>query len=110
MFTGSISREARLIVQQALEFGAISEDDIELDEITFIFAPQAKRNFDNLFDALDKIGMEEDKHQLVFGKVDTFVDVMTEVKKRYGIKSRSVAMIKMCEICRDHLADDSEQG
>jgi len=50
--------------------------------------------------------MEEGKHELVFGKPEDFIEVMTAVKKHFGIKSRSVAVIKMLEICRDYLAEE----
>jgi len=95
--------EEALYGYKAMDIGTISEDDITLDELVFFFADRNVRYVDGVLEMLEKKGIEEGKHSLIFGSETEFIGVMTRVKKAFGIKNRSVALLKMCQICVEQL-------
>lgn len=95
--------EAELMAYKAFDFAAISEQDIALNEINFMFSDANVKDVEKVLDALDKKGVDPEKDALVLGDVDRFIETMTRVKKRLNIKNRSVALLAMCRICEEYL-------
>jgi len=101
--------EAELLAYKALDFSGISEQDIALNEINFMFCDMNLENVEKVLDALDKKGIDPDKDALVVGSVDRFIEIMTKVKRRLNIKNRSVALLAMCRICEAYLQAEIEE-
>ena len=107
-YTGLDSIE--LFEMKAVEVPAISEADIELAEVNFLFSDMNKENVTNALDQLEKRGFDEKTDILILGKVDEFLEVMTRVKKRLNIKNRSVALLMMIETCKKWIANEDAKN
>lgn len=88
---------------KALDFVSISEKDIELNEINFVFCDPNRHRVEKILEILDGISIDKNTDAIIIGDVDRFIDVLTRVKNRYDIKNRSVALLKMIGICEDFL-------
>lgn len=95
--------EKALFDYKSLDFSGISEQDIALNEVNFMFCDANKEYVNKILDHLDEKGVDPEIDALVIGNIDHFVEVMTAVKKRLNIKNRSVAMLAMCRICQAYL-------
>lgn len=82
----------------------INDGDIELTEMKFLFVESRAAEIREVLAALEKLRIEENC-ALVVGDFEPYIEVMTEVKKAFGVKSVSVAFNKMVEICRERLAE-----
>jgi hypothetical protein len=85
-----------------LNLPSINEDDIELQELKLIFVSSKKKSVEAIFDKLEKIPIDENS-KFVLVDFREFIRVMTEIKKRTKIKSLTVGVIKMLEICEEYL-------
>lgn len=83
------------------------EGDIELTELKLQFVESRKNQIDEVLDTLEKAIINENS-RIVVGSYDAFIEVMTAVKRRYDIKSKSIAFSKMIEICANKLAEEIE--
>jgi hypothetical protein len=102
-YTGINERE--LLNYKPLDLSAITEKDIELSEIRFMFCEPNKERILRLFDALESsVFLDADNDSLVFIEMDWFIEIMSKVQKKYKIKNRSAALLKMCAIVEDSLA------
>ena len=98
--------ERELLSYKPLDLSAIAERDIELSEIRFMFCEPDKAKIERLMDMLDrKLGLDAEKDSLVFADRDWFIDIMSDVQKKYQIKNKTAAFLKMCSIVEDHLAE-----
>lgn len=95
--------EKALFDYKSLDFSGISEQDIALNEVNFMFCDSNKEYVEKVLDHLDKKALDPDIDALVVGNIDHFVEIMTRVKKRLNIKNRSVALLAMCRICQSYL-------
>jgi len=84
---------------------SISDADIELTEMKFLFVENVKNNVNTVLNALEDQKLDENSH-IVVGSFEDYIKVLTEVKKKYGIKSVSVAFGKMIEICMKNLSEE----
>jgi len=87
---------------EKISLPSINEDDIELHELKLIFIKSKKDKIDKLFDALEKLPYDENS-RLCLVDFKEFIRIMTEVKKRTKIKSLTVGVVKMLEICEKWL-------
>lgn len=101
--------EKELFAYKSLDFSGISEQDIALNEVNFMFCDVNKENVDKVLDFLEKKGLDPDVDALVVGDIDRFVEIMTKVKARLNIKNRSVALLAMCRICEAYLNMEGEK-
>ena len=102
-YTGINERE--LLDYKPLDLSTIGEKDIELSEIRFMFCEPNKEKIIRLLDALQyKTGLDEQSDSLAFLDMDWFIEVMSKVQKKYQIKNRSTALLKMCEIIEEVLS------
>jgi hypothetical protein len=100
--------EKLLLGCKTLDLSAIAEKDLELYSITFMFCEANKTYVEQLLDILEnKVGLDGESTHLVVGDPDWFIGIMTKVQKRFGIKNRSAALLKMCTICEEMLEDKS---
>ncbi len=95
--------EKGLFGYKSLDFSGISEQDIALNEINFMFCDINAETVNKVLDHLEKKGVDPEKDAIVVGDVDRFIEIMTRVKKRLNIKNRSVALLAMCRICDAYL-------
>lgn len=104
--------EKELFKYKSLDFSGISEQDIALNEVNFMFCDVNMEYTEKVFDALDQKGIDPEKDALVIGSIDRFVEIMTRCKKKLNIKNRSVALLAMCRICEAYLeaAGEEEQA
>jgi len=101
-YTGINERE--LLDYKPLDLSAIAEKDIELSEIRFMFCEPNKEKIMRLLDALDStVGLDSNNDSLIFMDMDWFIEVMSKVQKKYQIKNRSAALLKMCSIVEESL-------
>lgn len=84
---------------------SISDADIELTEMKFLFVENVKNNVETVLNALEDYELDENSH-IVVGSFESFIKVLTDVKKKYGIKSVSVAFGRMIEICLKDLSEE----
>ncbi|MDR2641563.1 MAG: ParB N-terminal domain-containing protein [Planctomycetaceae bacterium] len=85
---------------KTLDLSAIAEKDLELYSLTFMFCEANRDNVEHLLEALDqKVGLDGESTSIVVGDPDRFISIMSKVQKQFGIKNRSTALLKMCEIC-----------
>lgn len=80
----------------------INDDDIELTEVKFLFVESRSKNVQCVLDILGRAKICENSH-LVLGDFEAFISILTEVEKKYNIKSMTVAFSKMIDICEEHL-------
>ena len=95
--------EKELFAYKPFEIKAISEEDIAMTTVSFTFSETGHANVDRVLERLDSLPVTSQDSVFVLGDVDEFIRTLTEIKKRLGIKSRSVAFAKMCEICNEWL-------
>jgi hypothetical protein len=93
---------------QTISLPSISEDDIKLHEIKFVFTQFKAERIREVLEALDKRKMDENSAFCFVNFVD-FIRIMTEVKKRTNIKNNTIAFIKMLEICEQKIKEIDEQ-
>jgi len=84
---------------------SISDADIELTEMKFLFVENVKNNVNTVLSVLEEQKLDENS-RIILGSYEEFIKVLTEVKKKYGIKSVSVAFGRMIEICRKELSSE----
>lgn len=84
---------------------SISDADIELTEMKFLFVENVKNSVNTVLSALEDQKLDENS-RIVVGSFEDYIKVLTEVKKKYGIKSVSVAFGKMIEICMKNLSEE----
>lgn len=82
----------------------INDADIELTEMKFLFVQSRSNEIKEVLAVLEKLKLDEEC-SLVVGDFEPYIELMTAVKKAYGVKSVSVAFNKMVEICRERLAE-----
>ena len=95
--------EKELFAYKPFEIKAISEEDIAMTTVSFTFSETGYANVDRVLERLDSLPVGSGDSVFVLGDVDEFIRTLTEIKKRLGIKSRSVAFAKMCKICGEWL-------
>eukprot|EP00831_Metopus_contortus_P067801 TRINITY_DN60538_c0_g1_i1.p1 TRINITY_DN60538_c0_g1~~TRINITY_DN60538_c0_g1_i1.p1 ORF type:complete len:191 (+),score=37.16 TRINITY_DN60538_c0_g1_i1:67-639(+) len=101
--------EQELFNYKTLDLSGISEQDITLAEINFVFSDSNKEQVNNVLDRLEKRGLDRERDAVVVGDIDRFIQVMTDVKNRVDVKNRSVALLAMCRICEQFL-DATDTG
>lgn len=79
-----------------------SEMDIPLYELTFSFCQTDHEYVQQILDRLELM-RGSNEPAIVLGDMDRFVEVMTQIKKRKHVRDRSIAFLRMCQICEDHL-------
>lgn len=81
---------------------SINDGDIELTEMKFLFTESRSNNIKDVLAELEKQELSEDC-SIVIGSYEAFIKVATEVKKKYNIKSNTVAFARMIDICDTYL-------
>jgi hypothetical protein len=87
---------------------AINDGDIEITEMKFMFVESRANNIKTVLDALEKMEIGEES-SIIVGSFESYIRLTQEVKKRYQIKSRSVAFSKMIDICEAYLEELAKQ-
>ena len=87
---------------------AINDGDIEITEMKFMFVESRANNIKTVLDALEKMDIGEES-SIIVGSFESYIRLTQEVKKRYQIKSRSVAFSKMIDICEAYLEELAKQ-
>ncbi|NTV60606.1 MAG: ParB N-terminal domain-containing protein [Chlorobiaceae bacterium] len=83
---------------------AINDADIELTEMKFLFIQSRANEVKQVLEVLEKMKIGDDC-ALVVGDFEPYIELMTAIKKAYGVKSVSVAFNKMVEICAEKLRE-----
>lgn len=86
----------------------INDDDIELTEIKFLFVQSRSDDVKSILSVLSKQKIDENT-SLVLGDFEVFIQMLTEVEKKFDIKSMTVAFSKMIDICGEYLASIPEE-
>lgn len=89
---------------QKISTPAINDGDIEITEMKFMFVESRANNIKNVLDSLEKLEIDENS-SIIVGSFESYIKLTQEVKKRYQIKSRSVAFSKMIDICEAYLEE-----
>lgn len=87
---------------------SINDGDIELTEMKFLFTESRSNNVRNVLAELERQELS-DNCSIVVGSYEAFIKVATEVKKKYGIKSNTVAFARMVDICKIYLNELKEK-
>jgi len=85
---------------EKLNITTITDADIELTEMKFLFIESRAKDVQKILAILEKQKIDSNT-ALVVGKFEEFVKTMTAVKKVYNIKSNTVAFSKMIDICNE---------
>lgn len=101
--------EKALFAYKSLDFSGISEQDITLNEVNFMFCDINYAAVEKVLDSLENRPLDPEKDALVVGDIDRFIGLMTRVKKKLSIKNRSVALLAMCRICEAYLEATGEE-
>lgn len=88
---------------------SINDGDIELTEIKFMFVESRSNDVKSVLSELEKQKISEDCG-IVIGSFEAFIKVVTEVKKKFDIKSNTVAFSRMIDICKEYLKKAEENG
>lgn len=102
--------EQSLLNYQIPELIPISESDIQLNEIRLFYADFDLKRIDSTLESLEKKLIDEKRDRVVLGEFEKFVEVMTEIKRRFNVKNHSVAFIKMIEICEDWIQTNDNES
>jgi hypothetical protein len=95
---------------KTLDLSAIAEKDLELYSLTFMFCEVHRERVERLLDALEqKVGLDGESTNIIVGDPDRFISIMTKVQKQFGIKNRSTALLKMCELCEKAIDDIKQE-
>lgn len=81
---------------------SINDGDIELTEMKFLFVESRSNEVKQVLAELEKQKLSEDS-AIVVGSYEAFIQVVTDVKKKFDIKSNTVAFARMIEICKSYL-------
>lgn len=100
--------EAELGKYDKFDLSSINEDDFELIETRFMFSKLNMAKVDKTIEKLENRLFAEKNDRVVFANFYKFVDVMTEIKLKTGIKNNTVAFLKMMEICEEYLEKEKE--
>ncbi|MDV6237533.1 ParB N-terminal domain-containing protein [Leptospira ellisii] len=101
--------EQALLNYQIPELVPISESDIQLNEIRLFYADFDLKRIDLTLEALEKKLIDTMRDRVVLGEFERFIEVMTEVKKRFNVKNHSVAFLKMIEICEEWIQTNDDE-
>ncbi len=100
-YTGVL--EEFMLNYEPVKLPELSELDIPLHEIHFTFSHADHEYVQKVLDRLEIQNCKPDRNAVVIGDMDRFVDVVTLVKKRKNVRDRSIALLRMCQICEDYL-------
>ena len=81
---------------------SINDGDIELTEMKFLFVESRSNQVKSVLSELENQKIEKDS-AIVVGSYEAFIQVVTEVKKKFDIKSNTVAFARMIDICKEYL-------
>ena len=85
----------------------ISIQEIPLHELRFTFCLTDREYVQKVLDHLEIIGDTPETNAVVIGDIDRFVDAVSLVKKQAKVKDRSLALLRMCQICEDYMRSHS---
>lgn len=86
----------------------INDDDIELTEMKFLFVQSRNNDVKKVLDVLSKQKIDENT-SLVLGDFEIFIQMLTEIEKKFDIKSMTVAFSKMIDLCAEYLTNLPDQ-
>lgn len=101
--------EKALFGYKPMEFKAITDDDLALYPLTFTFTTVNRDKVNALLDELEKRPLDPESDALVIGDADEFIALMTDIENRLNIRNRTVAFMKMCQICQAYLKSLTEE-
>ncbi len=87
-----------------IQASSINDGDIELTEMKFLFTESRSNDVKAVLAELEKQKLSEDS-AIVVGSYESFIKVVTEVKKKFNIKSNTVAFARMIDICKEYLQE-----
>ena len=87
---------------EKINLPSIGDADIELTEIKFLFIESKSNEVNEILKCLED-GKIDKKSNLVVGDFEQFIKLATAVKKKFGIRSNTVAFSRMIDICNDYL-------
>jgi len=89
---------------------SIGDGDIELTEMKFQFIESKSNSVKNVLQALEEMNIDENS-SLVYGSFEAFISCCQNIKRKFNVKSRSIAFSKMIDICQDYLNKlEEEEG
>jgi hypothetical protein len=100
-YTGIIEEMLRSI--EPIELATLTQPDIPLHELRFVFCQADREYVQQILDQLERQGTNKKEDAVVIGDFDRFVDALTLVKKHVNIQDRSIALPRMCQICEDYM-------
>lgn len=92
----------KFIDVEKLQTASINDGDIELTEMKFLFVESKSNYIGGVLSELEKQDISRES-AIIVGSFEAFIKVATEVKKKYNIKSNTVAFSKMIDICSEHI-------
>jgi len=104
-----ISREYTGIIDEILqsikpmELADLPQPEIPLYELRFVFCRADREHVQQVLDQLERRGAHKQEDAVVIGDPDQFIHIITLVKQYFNIQDRSIALLRMCQICEDYL-------
>jgi hypothetical protein len=104
-YTGILDEMIQSI--KPIEIADLPQPEISLYELRFVFCRADREHVQQVLDQLEQQGISKQEGAIVIGNPDHFIDMLTFVKKHSNIHDRSVALIRMCQICEDYMRQNS---
>ena len=76
-------------------------------ELRFVFCQADREHVRQVLDQLERQGINKQEDAIVITEPDRFIDILTLVKKHSNIHDRSIALLRMCQICEDYMRQNS---
>ena len=104
-YTGLIDEMLQTI--EPLELVGLSQPEIPLHELRFVFCHADREYIQQVLDQLEQWKPNKQQDAVVIGDFDRFIDMITLVKKHINIQDRSIAFLHLCKICEDYMSQNS---
>ena len=104
-YTGIIDEMLKSI--KPIELADLPQPEIPLYELRFVFCRADREYVRRVLDQLEQQCVNKQEDAVVIGDIDRFIDVMTLIKKHANIHDRSVALLRMCQVCEDYSRKNS---
>lgn len=107
-YTGLI--DEMLLRHEPVKLAEIAELDVPLHELRFTFCLADREYVQKVLDRLEFMGAQPEQNAVIAGDMDRFVEVVSLVKKHTHVRDRSIALMRMCQICEEYFRSQTPDG
>jgi hypothetical protein len=100
-YTGIIDDMIQSI--KTIDLAVLPQPEIPLHELRFVFCQADRDCVQRVLDQLEQQSVNSQEDAVVVADIDRFIDAITLVKKHVNVHDRSIALLRMCQICEEHI-------